>query len=292
MRFVIDLVEIDAQCLIRHVEAFIDPPVHGFPQRIYFRIFGLPAAQPLLRLSHDRSVFLGLLLALPGGDELLDLGFVVLVEFDVIFTDQVVAFHPRRGGRFAAAVEFPGQHRLADVNTAVVHEVYLDDLVAVGFQDLRDGVSQQVVADVSQVKGLVGVGRGVFDHYGTARRCGLPEGVVCRDLPEACGPECTVEREIQESLDYVERLDFRRIGHQVFADLRRRGFGRLAAGFEQGEHHERIVALELFAGFLNLQRSSGIPVEGAYRRCDFIRKKLFNIHRMSNLGANLRFLSE
>ena len=34
------------------------------------------------------------------------------------------------------------------------------------------------------------------------------------------------------------------------------------------------------------------PVEGAYRRCDFIRKKLFNIHRMSNLGANLRFLSE
>ena len=94
------------------------------------------------------------------------------------------------------------------MNTAVVHEVYLDDLVAVGFQDLRDGVSQQVVADVSQVKGLVGVGRGVFDHYGTARRCGLPEGVVCRDLPEACGPECTVEREIQESLDYVERLDF------------------------------------------------------------------------------------
>ena len=37
---------------------------------------------------------------------------------------------------------------------------------------------------------------------------------------------------------------------------------------------------------------TGIPVEGAYRRCDFIRKKLFNIHRMSNLGANLRFLSE
>ncbi len=53
----------------------------------------------------------------------------------------------------------PCQHAFADVDAAVVHEVGLDDPVAARLQNLRYRITEQVVADVPQVEGLVGVGR-------------------------------------------------------------------------------------------------------------------------------------
>ena len=191
----------------------------------------------------------------------------------------MVALHARRGGGLAAAVEFPRQHRLADMDTAVVHQIGLDDRVAVGREDLRHGVAQQVIADMAQVQRLVGVGRRVLDHHGAARRRGLAEMFVGGDLLEAGRPERAVEREVQESLDDVERRDLRHVGCHVFAYLGRSGLGRLAAAAQQRKGHEGVVALEFPAGFLNLQLlARKLAVKRLHRTADRIRDKGFDIH--------------
>ena len=159
LRFVIGLVEVDAQRGVGFVEAVVHPAVHGLPQGIGFRLFRLPAAQHLLRLAHDGSIALRLFLALALCDELSDLLLVVAVEFHVVFSYQMVALHAARGGRFPTAELLPCQHAFADVDAAVVHEVGLDDPVAARLQNLRYRITEQVVADVPQVEGLVGVGR-------------------------------------------------------------------------------------------------------------------------------------
>ena len=279
LRLVVDLVEIDAQRLVSDVETLVDPTVHGLPQRIDFGVLGLPLAQHLLRFEHDRRLLLGFVFRQTLRHKLLDLSLVVLVELDVIFTDEVVALHARRRGRLAVAVELPGQHRLADMDAAVVDQIGLDDLMTVGGENLRDGISQEVIADMPQVQGLVGIGRRIFDHDRAARRSGLPELGVGGDLGETRRPERTAERKVQKTLDDVERLDFGDVGREPLTYLGSRGFGRLAASSQQGKHDEGIVALELPAGLLNLQRLAlRRPVERFRRPADRLRKKGLDIH--------------
>lgn len=47
-------------------------------------------------------------------------------------------------------------------------------------------------------------------------------------------------------------FDFGNVFHQRFADLRGGFFGFFVAEFQQREDHERVVALEFLAGFLDL----------------------------------------
>jgi len=203
----------------------------------------------------------------------------VFVELHVVFAHEVIALHARRGGRFAVAVELPRQHRLADVDAAVVHQIGFDDRVAVRREDLRHGVPQQIVADVPQVQRLVGVGRRVFDHHRAARSTRLSESVVGSDLGEARRPETAVEREVQEAFYYIESLDLRDVGRHIFADLGRGGLGRLAASSQQRKRHEGIVALELLAGLLNLQLLvAELSVKRLHRPADRIRNKGLDIH--------------
>ena len=51
------------------------------------------------------------------------------------------------------------------MDASVVHDVGLYHLVAIGLHNLCQRPTQQVVADMSQVQGLVGVGRGIFYHH-------------------------------------------------------------------------------------------------------------------------------
>jgi len=203
----------------------------------------------------------------------------VLVELDVVFTDQMVALHSRRSGRFASAVALPRQHRLADVDAAVVDQVDLDDVMADGTQYLRDRIAQQVVADMPQMERLVGIGRRILDHHVAARRRSLPERSVGCDFGETVGPEAVRKSEVQESLDDVERLHLRHMRRKVLPYLGGRRFGRLAASSQQRENDQRIIAVELLACLLNLQLLlPQRPVERLDRAAHRLRNKVIDIH--------------
>ena len=75
---------------------------------------------------------------------------------------------------------------------------------------------------------------------------------VGHHLGEPFAPERVAQREVQEALDDVIAFDFGNVFHQRFADLRGGFFGFFAAEFQQREDHERVVALEFLAGFLDL----------------------------------------
>ncbi len=68
-----------------------------------------------------------------------------------------------RGG--AIGKFLPGDHALADMNTPVVYNTTLDDLVTAYFQDLCHTPAQKIIPQVAQVQRFVGVGRGVFHHH-------------------------------------------------------------------------------------------------------------------------------
>ena len=101
----------------------------------------------------------------PNPNKPLHLGTVVLVERHVVVADEGVAFLARSLRCFSVAELQPSQHRLADMNTAVVHDVGLHHAVAVSLHDLRQRPAEQVVAHVSEVERFVGVGRRVLDHH-------------------------------------------------------------------------------------------------------------------------------
>ena len=69
--------------------------------------------------------------------EFVALCLVVLVESHVVVADEVVALLARRLRSLAVAPLLPCQHRLADMDTAVVHDVSLNNLVAIGCNDAR-----------------------------------------------------------------------------------------------------------------------------------------------------------
>ena len=176
------------------------------------------------------------------------------------------------------------------MDAAVVHQVGLDDVMSVGLEYLRHGVAQQVVADMPQVQGFVGIGRRIFDHDRAPGGRGLPEIGIGSDLVKTRRPESAVEHEVQKTLDDIERLDFGDVGRHITADLGRSGFGRLAASSQQRKRHEGVIALELPAGLLNLQLFAvERTVKRLHRPADRIRNKVFNIHNTKDLPANLAF---
>ncbi len=136
VRFIVHLVEADTEAAVGFVETGIHPSVHLLPQGTHFLVALFPAFQHLLRLHHQGGLLLGLLLLYPTLHQLLDFCLVVLVELHVVFAHQVVALHAGAFGRLAVAEALPGQHALADVDAAVVHEVDFLNVGAVGGQQL------------------------------------------------------------------------------------------------------------------------------------------------------------
>ena len=279
LRLVVYLIEADAHRLVGLVEALVDPAVHHFPKRVHLRVLGFPPAEHLLRLAHDRRLALGLLLAHAGGRELFHLGLVGLVESDVVIAYEVIALLARRGGRLAPAELLPCEHRLADVNTPVVHEVDLDDAVAGRFEYQRHGVAEQVVAHVPQMQRLVRVRRGVLDHDRATVGCTAAVAGRTEDFVQPFGPEAGRERNVQEAFDHVVAADFRYRADQSAADLLGRSLGTLAAELEQREDDEGHVALELLAGLLYLDRgAAGVAVKRLDAAGNVLLDELLDVH--------------
>ena len=184
--FVVNLVERHTEGFVGFVKTGIHPFVHLAPESAHFGVALLPFAEHFARFHHQRCFFLGACFSLFAVHALFkELGFegghfgaIMLVESHVVVADEVVAFLTRRLGCFAVAILLPSEHRFANVDTAVVHDVGLHHPIAVGFGNLCHRPTEEVVTDVTEVERLVGVGRGVFDHHQRALLRGGGEAVV------------------------------------------------------------------------------------------------------------------
>ena len=249
---VVDLVERDTHAAVGLVKAGIHPVVHLLPQGAHLGVAGLPAAQHVVCLLDKRGLLLGLLGTHALLDQFLDFGLIVLVKGYIEVANQVVALLAGGLGRCAVAPLEPGEHRLADVDTAVVDDVGLDHLVAVGLHDFGQAVAQQVVAHVSQVQRLVGVGRRVLDHHQLAVVGHRGKAVVGggSHMTQHTRPERRLDGDVQEALDDVELLNSLAVGKHVLANLLGCHVGRLVRRFQEREHHNRLVTLKLLLGRL------------------------------------------
>ena len=287
---VVYLVEAHAEGLVGLVEAGVDPLVHAAPQGAHLGVVLLPAHEHLAGFAHEGRLFLGAALRLFGrqsfsleaGGELGHLPAVVAVEGHVVVAYEVVALQAGAFGRGAVAVFLPGEHRLADVYAAVVDYVGLDHAVAAGGDDLCERPSEQVVAHVAQVERLVGVGRGVFDHYQRRLVGGAHDAVllVGVDFGQELHPAGGRHHEVEEALDHVEGAHARGVCLKPFADFAGGVFGLLAREAQQGECDEREVSLELALGLLQLYESGVglLPVECLHGGARVGGQLLFYVH--------------
>ena len=254
LAFVVDLVEVDAHGAVCLVETGIYPAVHLLPEGAHFGIAGLPFAQHLAGLEHQRRLVFGFLFGLSGLDEGFDFVFIVAVEGYVEVADKVVALLARRFGSHSVAPFEPGEHRLADVDSTVIDDVCLDNAVAAGLKNAAEAVAEQNVAQMAEVERLVGVGAGIFDHNQRtvgAGRCHAP--VFGRgDMFEHTVPERRLDYYVQESFDGRKAADGRLIVGEPAADLVADSFGSFAGGLDEGEHDDSDVAFESFGDIREL----------------------------------------
>ena len=145
-------------------ESGVHPAVHHFPESAYLLVARFPFAKHFACFGHQGRSGFGLLFRHAFRFEGGSLFFQFVAEKNVEVADQVVAFLAGRFGSHAVAPFLPGEHGLADMDTAVVYDVRLYHFIAVRFHDLGQAVAQQVVAHVTEVERFVGVGRRIFDH--------------------------------------------------------------------------------------------------------------------------------
>ena len=154
----IELVERNARPVVCDLHAVERPLVHHLPKLSRLLVAGLPLSEHLLRhLLGFRVGGLGLSL----------LALQIFVEFDVALADEVVALHAKafRGVAVLLVEELVGEHGLADVDSAVVDEVHLEDFSSGLLEDSRHGFAEGVVAQVSEMERLVRVRGGEFNHH-------------------------------------------------------------------------------------------------------------------------------
>ena len=276
----VHLVEGDAQGGVGLVETGIDPAVHHGPQGADLRILLLPLDEHLVGLLQGRGGLLGLVLGHPLLHELLDLGLVHLVEGHVAVAHEVVALDA--GGFRGLALELllPGQHGLADVDAAVVDDRGLDDLVAAGLQQAGHAVTEEVVADMAEVEGLVRVRGGELHHDALAGGGELAERLVGGDLGEGLVPIDGGEGKVQETLHGVEGRDLGDIVHEPLADRVPRRVGGAVGDLQKREGHEGVVALELLPGHGDLE-AIGLdirPVQGLDGLGGLVLDEFFRCH--------------
>ena len=100
-----------------------------------------------------------------------------LRKFYVPVTHKVIAFYSFRRRRCAFTPTLPGQHALAYVNTAIIDQIGFDHPVTGCFKQPGNRHPQGAVAQMTQIQGLICIGRQIFDHYAfVTAGGGIPEG--------------------------------------------------------------------------------------------------------------------
>ena len=136
LALIVDLIERYTHLLIGLVKTCIYPVVHLLPKGAHFRVVLLPFHQHLVGFLDEWSLLFGLLLIHALGHQFLDFIAIMLVEGHVIVANQVITLLARALRRLAIAPLQPGQHRLADVDTTIVHDIGLHHLVAISLHNL------------------------------------------------------------------------------------------------------------------------------------------------------------
>ena len=183
---VIDLVEAYAQGLVGLVEAIEYPGVHHRPEGAHLRISRFPIDEHLVHVLENGRV----LLLHPG-------------VLDIAVAHQMVALLARAFRSGAVEALLPGIHALAYMHSPVVHERGLDYLVSGCLQYVGNAGSEEVVAYVSKVQGLVGVRGGELHHHRPARRLQRPEIRVGSYPGEGFVPVEIGKAEVQEALHAI-----------------------------------------------------------------------------------------
>ena len=249
VRFIIYLVEVHTKTAVGLVEAGIDPVVHHLPESAHLGIPLLPSTEHTAGLLHERTLLLGFFLGnvLPGHDFFHFL-LEMPVESHIEVSDKMVSLLAGAVGSGSFAPFLPCQHRLADVYAAVVDNVGLHNLVAVGLQYLRQRIAEQIVADMTEMQGLVGVGRGILHHHqiGIFRDMAHAELRVGGNVMKHTEPPCGIDGKIQESLHHIETFHSRLIRNEPLSYPARRIFRLPARYLKIREHHNRHVTLKLF----------------------------------------------
>ena len=264
VRLIIDLVEAHSESLIGLVKAGIHPLVHALPKVSHLRVALFPLHEHLVSFLNQRCVVLGQLLrflvrhafGLILGLQFLHLLAVVLVKGHVVIANEVVSLLSAALRGLAVAPLEPCEHRLADVYATVVHYIGLDYAVAVGLHNLRKRPSEQVVAHVSEMQGLVCVGRRVLYHHQRRRFGGLllAKLGVRVDVCEQRSPRFLRYNEVEEALNHVERVHSLAVCHEVVAYLLCSVLGLLPRNLQEREHYECEIALKLALCLLQLHR--------------------------------------
>ena len=87
----------------------------------------------------------------------------------------MVAFLTARLRSLAVSKDLPRIHRLADMDSAVIHKIDLHHIMAAHFEKFRNRPFKKIVTDVSEMERLVGVRRRILDHDGPSGRSELSE---------------------------------------------------------------------------------------------------------------------
>ncbi len=201
----------------------------------------------------------------------------MLVESHIEVANQVVALHSA-GLRSNAVTPFePCQHRLADVDTTIVHDIRLHHLVAVSRHNLCQRPSKEVVAHVSKVERLIGVRRRIFNHYQWRIVGSLHLAIVfiLVDIVKHREPSRLCYYDVQESLYHVEIGNCLAVFFHPFANLLCRVFRFLFRHLEEREHNECETSLKLLLCFLHLHHllRNVLSIECLY--CGFCRTVYF-----------------
>ena len=155
---VVVLVKRHAQAAVRFFKPFVHPAVHGSPQVQGSGVAFFPFPQQGLGLLQNGRLGLGFFLGMSCGFQGFHFLAVGLVKGHVVLAHQVIALHSGRGRGFSVAHFLPGHHALANVDAAVVDDLHLKDGLSGSANQFRHAVAQQVVAYMTQVQRLVGIG--------------------------------------------------------------------------------------------------------------------------------------
>ena len=149
LRFIVNLIERNTHLFVGLVETGIYPVVHLLPEGTNFGIIILPLHQHLVCLLNERSLLLSLFFVHATFNKLLYFFAIMLIEGNIVITNQVIALLAACLRSFAIAIFQPSQHRLTDMYASVVDNIGLHYTITVSLHNLCQRPAQQVVAHVS-----------------------------------------------------------------------------------------------------------------------------------------------
>ena len=168
------------------------------------------------------------------------------------------------------------------MDATVIHNIGFHHLIAASLENLGKRESEQVVAHMPEMQGLVGVGRGIFHHHERRILIGMLYAEIgsVHDVLKHRVPECRLDHQIKEPFYHVETVDSGLVLHKPVAYFSTHGFRTFACGLHPGEHNNRKVAFKLFLGCLrhNRSRINSDAVKLAYCAGHALRHDVVNRH--------------